>query len=159
MDNGRASKACWNERILRTAPDWLSAKELLKSRWLCASGIYHSAGNTLSIAGFKAVTEVGLTVQEFMCKEHRATWGDDDGWFMRCNAGLGMAEAEFKLWQVGNGDCPDPMDGQGKLLPLSAWELQQLTTPTIQQRSCNPKAFFGQANAVRGVRARVSCSP
>ena len=162
MDIGRAVKGCWHEAILATAPNWLTAQELLRVRWLCASGIYHSAGNSLSVAGFKAVIAAEITAQEFLCKFHDDEWGAEDHYFARCNAGLGMEEAEFKLSQVVRGDCPDPLDAAtGEVLPPSAWEQKQMRLPTIQQRSCNPAFFFGQANeqCPAAFMAHFPCKP
>ena len=148
LDIGRAVRGCWHEAVLATAPDWLGAQELLKARWLCASGVYHSAGNTLSIAAFRAVIAAEITAQEFLCKYHDDVWGPDDHYFARCNAGLGVEETEFKLSQVVRGDCDvhflDAATGEAKV--PDEWEQKQIRLPTIQQRSCNPAAYFGQAN-------------
>ena len=109
-------------------------------------GSYHSAGNTLSVAAFRRIAEEGLTGEEWLCKVHDADWKVEDSWFARCGAGLGMEEVEFKLWQVLNGDCPDPRTADGELVPLSPWEHKQSTLRTIQQRTCNPVLYYGQAN-------------
>ena len=60
MDIGRAISACWDDRIVLHTPgqeySWdqdprmsgLGADTLLMWRWLCATGVYHAASNTLS---------------------------------------------------------------------------------------------------------------
>ena len=58
---GRAVSACWTDQIVAYAPgaeadadtdtrtNGLNAGDMLKWRWLCATGVYHAAGNTLSV--------------------------------------------------------------------------------------------------------------
>ena len=42
----------------------LSAADLLKWRWLCATGVYHAAGNTLSLPILKTLTQQGTGVED-----------------------------------------------------------------------------------------------
>eukprot|EP00966_Prymnesium_polylepis_P214601 4969611-Prymnesium_polylepis.1 len=49
MNIGRGAQGCWTDHTADDAPDWLTPKDLLKWRWLCTTGIYHSALNTISI--------------------------------------------------------------------------------------------------------------
>ena len=36
LDIGLAVKGCWSDEMLRDAPGWVAAKDLLRWRWLCA---------------------------------------------------------------------------------------------------------------------------
>ena len=51
------------------------------------SGIYHSAGNTISIAAFHEIAREGILGEEWLCKAH-PEWADDDSFFARCGAGV-----------------------------------------------------------------------
>ena len=67
-----------------------------------------------------------------------------------------------KLAQVVRGDCPDPRDAAtGEVRPPDAWEQKQMRLPTIQQRSCDPAAYFGQANeqCPAAFMAHFPCKP
>ena len=67
MEIGLGAQGCWTDHVAAHTPDWLSAKELLKWRWLCTTGIYHSALNTLSINGYHAIIQRGEAAEDFVC--------------------------------------------------------------------------------------------
>jgi len=142
-DIGLAQRACWDDELVRGAPGWMTAKDVLRFRWLCSSGIYHSAGNTISNAGLQLAAQNGMSGQEFLCKRATlAVWGDNDPHFERCVAGLGMEEVDFKQQIVKEGKC----DIEASPAP---WELKQHQLPTQPQRlTCNPANDFGIANEV-----------
>lgn len=72
----------------------ITSKDLLRWRWLCASGIYHSAGNTISSAALKAAIPLGLIAEEIVCKVHNDVWTSKTSYFGRCAAGLGMDDVQ-----------------------------------------------------------------
>ena len=67
MEIGLGAQGCWTDHVAAHTPGWLSAKELLKWRWLCTTGIYHSALNTLSINGYHAIIQRGERAEDFVC--------------------------------------------------------------------------------------------
>lgn len=133
---GLAQKACWSDELTNVVPQ-LFAIDALRWRWLCSSGIYHSAGNTLSIAGFKQAEREGRSGQDFLCKR-QPEWGDYDPHFERCVAGLGMEEVEFKKHIVSEGKC-----GDGGA--LAEWEVHQMQLTQYQRITCDPARWFGTA--------------
>ena len=144
LDIGRAIKSCWTDQIVLHTPGpeedtdfykrmaGLSAKDLLKWRWLCATGVYHAAGNTLSVAIMKEIVSVGQGAEEFLCK-HANVWGATDRYFDRCAAGLGIKETELRLEKVKRRQC-EAVGGSASRggavgsasPPAAAWELRQL---------------------------------
>ena len=152
MDIGLAMKACWSDEIMRTAPDYIGAKALLKARWLCVSGIYHSAGNSVSVSAYHLIAAEGLLAEEWLCKQY-PEWQEDDAYFARCGAGLGMEEVEYMKWMVTEGNaCPvdgrkhHRTDDDGKALPVAPWEKKLAGLHTVMQRTCNPATQFGTAH-------------
>ena len=153
MDVGRAIKACWTDQIVLHTPGpeedadaytrmaGLSAKDLLKWRWLCATGVYHAAGNTLSPEVLVEVGNRGESAEEFLCR-HSNVWGENDRYFERCAAGLGIKETEVRLQQVIDGTCKPAITADGSQKPPADWELRELQQfgPT-QQLSCNPASL------------------
>ena len=176
LDIGRAVKACWSDQMLHTLPGWEpgttfncdyhprecprpSAGDLLKWRWLCATGVYHAAGNTLSLEVLDVLRHSRQSAEEFLCK-HMNVWGPDDRYFDRCAAGLGMNDAEERLAKVKTGECkPDPDR------PPAEWERRQLDQfGHTQQLSCNPASpVTGYPVAAQtcpgGFRAHFPCKP
>lgn len=125
----------------------LNPKDLLKWRWLCATGVYHAAGNTLSVEVLSRIGGIGQKAEEFLCKRSNL-WGDDAAYFDRCAAGLGIAETEGRLGLVKDGTCPSRMlsDGVTPRQP-APWEARQLKQfGQTQQLSCNPAKYFVMAN-------------
>jgi hypothetical protein len=118
----------------------LNPKDLLKWRWLCATGVYHAAGNTLSVEVLAKLGEIGSKAEDFLCKRSNL-WGDDAAYFDRCAAGLGMLETEGRLGLVKDGTCPARRlleDGVTPRQP-APWESRQLMQyGQTQQLSCNP---------------------
>eukprot|EP00966_Prymnesium_polylepis_P087455 2023623-Prymnesium_polylepis.2 len=116
LDIGRAVLACTDPTIVEHAPgpeySWdgdskqagLDGVNLLMWRWLCATGVYHAAANTLSVEILHVIGSSGGTVEQYLC-QHQNVWGDDDRYFDRCAAGLGMIDAETRLAKVMSGDC------------------------------------------------------
>jgi hypothetical protein len=94
LDLGRAASACWSDLIVDQTPgDWadsdadtrlsgLNAQDLLKWRWLCATGTYHAAGNTLSVPILAEIARLGLGAEEYLCKRSNL-WGDTAFYFDR----------------------------------------------------------------------------
>ena len=88
LDIGRALLGCWTDQIVAHTPsaelDWdtdpstngLTALDLAMFRWLCATGVYHAAGNTLSIPIMAHLAHAQIGAQEFLCK-HSNLWGRD----------------------------------------------------------------------------------
>ena len=96
LDVGRAVSACWSDTIMRHTPtgEWDPSKQwyeqmakeptalnLLQWRWLCATGVYHAAGNTLSLEVMEQLTRLPNggsphAIEEFLCK-HANTWGQE----------------------------------------------------------------------------------
>ena len=119
----------------------LNPKDLLKWRWLCATGVYHAAGNTLSVEVLQQLVDTGSKAEEYLCKRSNL-WGDEARYFDRCAAGLGMKETEGRLALVKDGECA-ARDGRAP----AAWESKQLMQyGQTQQLSCNPAKYFVQAN-------------
>ena len=170
LDVGRAVSACWTDKLvlsapgeLSTYPGWqgfdtdtdtrtngLSAQDLLKWRWLCATGVYHAAGNTLSVPILAQLAAQGSGAEEFLCKRSNL-WGENAWYFDRCAAGLGMKETEGRLGLVSQEKCPYGAKGgwtqAAGPLPPAAWELRQLQQfGQPMQRSCNPAKYFVMAN-------------
>jgi hypothetical protein len=83
----------------------LSPKDLLKWRWLCATGVYHAAGNSLSVEVLDDLVREGSSAEELLCRRSNL-WGADARYFDRCAAGLGMRETEMRLDLVRQGQCP-----------------------------------------------------
>ena len=103
-----------------TRTNGLNAKDLLKWRWLCATGVYHAAGNTLSVEALAQLAELGTTAEAFLCKRSNV-WGDGARYFDRCAAGLGIKETEGRLGLVATGQCSAQVvgvraDGGGALV-------------------------------------------
>lgn len=46
----------------------LNPQDLLKWRWLCATGVYHAAGNTLSVEVLNELGKRNEGAEEFLCK-------------------------------------------------------------------------------------------
>jgi hypothetical protein len=151
-DIGEAMKSCWADSFVRSAPGWLDAKGLLKWRWLCASGIYHSAGNTLTTEDMMLFKDSGFTAEEFMCK-HAHEWTWNDRFFERCAAGLGVQEVETRVGMVRSGIC------QPANKPAAAWAVKLHRNPNMQQLTCNPAKYFGTANDLcpGAFRAQFPC--
>ncbi|KAL1528477.1 hypothetical protein AB1Y20_009820 [Prymnesium parvum] len=116
FDIGRAVLACTDPTIVRHAPDSALSRDgdtksagmdginLLMWRWLCATGVYHAAANTLSVEILHMIGKWRGSVEEFLCK-HQNVWGDTDRYFDRCAAGLGISDAEERLKKVTSEDC------------------------------------------------------
>lgn len=102
-------------------------------RWLCATGVYHAAANTLSVEIMHEIGTSGQTVEEFLCK-HQHVWGLDDRYFDRCAAGLGMIDAEHRLAKVMSSDCKTTRNKAPAA--WETWQMQQFG-PTLQL-SCDP---------------------
>ena len=158
LDIGRAMNACWAEELVHNTPgdennrdydpitNGLTGKTLLMWRWLCATGIYHAAGNTLSLEIFRELVSIGSGAEEYLCKRSNL-WGDSARYFDRCAAGLGMKETEMRLDKVKTGDCKPTVDEDGNSVPPAPWERWQLAQfGQTQQLSCNPAKYFVQAN-------------
>ena len=47
----------------------LNAADLLKWRWLCATGVYHAAGNTLSLELLRDISNIGSSVEEYFAND------------------------------------------------------------------------------------------
>jgi hypothetical protein len=103
----------------------LSAADLLKWRWLCATGVYHASGNTLSPEVLDELVRINTGAEEFLCK-HSNLWGKYDRYFGRCAAGLGIKETEHRLIQVKNGECMARSTADGKQMAPAPWEMRQL---------------------------------
>ena len=191
LDIGRAVSACWSDDIVLHTPgpdedrdDYtrmagLSAGDMLKWRWLCATGVYHAAGNTLSLEILDKLVSIGSSAEEYLCKRANV-WGENDRfgsslqlwcyhvllhtslcpmrrYFDRCAAGLGIKETEMRLQSVSSGKCAsNPKQW------AAAWELQQLDQfGQAMQPSCNPAKYFVQANDMcpAAFRAHFPCQP
>jgi len=132
---------------------------LLMWRWLCATGVYHAAANTLSVEIMHEIGTKGESAEEFLCK-HMNVWGENTRYFDRCAAGLGMIDAEHRLAKVMNDDC--------KRTPGKApaeWERyhQRQFGPTLQL-SCNPASMqtgftVAMAGCPEGFRMHFPCIP
>lgn len=104
-----------------TRSSGLNPQDMLKWRWLCATGVYHAAGNTLSVEALQKTNDIGSTAEELLCRRSNL-WGDDTPYFDRCAAGLGMKETEGRLQMVREGKCPSRAPGGQPV----AWERAQL---------------------------------
>jgi len=179
MDVGRAVSSCWASSIVHYAPgldadqdqdtrtNGLNAKDLLKWRWLCSTGVYHAAGNTLSVELLaELVAMPGMTAEAFLCKRANV-WGDDDRYFDRCAAGLGIKETEGRLGLVARAQCAAQVvgaraDGGDVVAPPRAWEARQLQQRgQTMQLSCNPAKYFVVANdqCPFAFKANFPCDP
>jgi len=158
MDVGRGMLACWSDQMVQHTPGpefdrdtdtrsaALSAKDMMKWRWLCATGLYHAAGNTLSVEVLSQLNAAGSGAQEYLCKRSNL-WGDSARYFDRCAAGLGVKETEARLQMVRDGQCTPRVLASGELRPPADWEMLQLSQfGQTQQFSCNPAKYFVQAN-------------
>ncbi|KAL1507404.1 hypothetical protein AB1Y20_008246 [Prymnesium parvum] len=158
LDVGQAMEACWDDAIVDHTPGQkydrdtdtrssaLSAKDLLKWRWLCATGIYHAAGNTMSVEILSKLAAAAVGAEEYLCKRSNV-WGDEARYFDRCAAGLGIKETEARLQQVKRGECVPAVLRDGSAKPPAVWEEKQLRQyGQTQQISCNPAKYFVQAN-------------
>jgi len=130
---------CWTDMLVHKTPNWMSAQDALRWRWLCTSGVYHAAGNTLTNGGLKLAADAGQTAEQFLCKRHSDDWGDNDAHFHRCGAGLGMPLANMKVQFAKQGKCNQP---EG---PMD-WERAQAAYPEVQKLTCNPAAYFWPAH-------------
>eukprot|EP00326_Haptolina_ericina_P033261 CAMPEP_0181245200 /NCGR_PEP_ID=MMETSP1096-20121128/43290_1 /TAXON_ID=156174 ORGANISM="Chrysochromulina ericina, Strain CCMP281" /NCGR_SAMPLE_ID=MMETSP1096 /ASSEMBLY_ACC=CAM_ASM_000453 /LENGTH=638 /DNA_ID=CAMNT_0023341847 /DNA_START=39 /DNA_END=1952 /DNA_ORIENTATION=+ len=162
MDIGRAAQGCWTDHTADNVPNWLSSKELLKWRWLCTTGIYHSALNTLSVNGYHAIDQRGEVAEDFVCKKDETR--DAGGRlpeFERCAAGLGAGGAEWKIRMVREGACPVRKDEEGVIMPPAEWEIQQLGRPQMRQRTCYPMVWYANANdnCPQAFQAHFPCDP
>ena len=52
----------------------LDGTNLLMWRWLCATGVYHAAANTLSVEILREIGNRGLSAEEYLC-QHQSVWG------------------------------------------------------------------------------------
>lgn len=79
------------------------------------------------------LVERGGTAEEYLCK-HQHVWGENDRYFDRCAAGLGIIDAEQRLAKVKSGECKAQTNKQP-----ADWELFQLQQfgPTLTL-TCNP---------------------
>ena len=165
--------ACWSDSIVDHTPGpqydrdqdtrsaALSAKDLLKWRWLCATGLYHASGNTLSVEILDALVQAGSGAQEYLCKRSNL-WGEDARYFDRCAAGLGVKETEARLEKVRTRECAPATLLGGAPKPPQDWELRQLHQyGQTQQYSCNPAKYFVQANdkCPLAYKANFPCDP
>ena len=87
----------------------------------------------MSVEILKQIGDGEQSVEEYLCK-HQNAWGDDDRYFDRCAAGLGITDSEHRLAKVMAGDCKVT---KGKA--PAAWETFQMEQfgPSLQL-SCNP---------------------
>ena len=160
LDIGRAVLACTDPTLADHAPgpeySWdadpqmggFDGQNLLMWRWLCATGVYHAASNTLSVEALQAIGRRAQTPEQALCV-HQNVWNEDSRYFDRCAAGLGMIDAMERMAKVLTGDCPVTPNK-----PPAAWErhqLQQFGPPL--QLSCNP------ASATTGFTVAMSTCP
>ena len=158
LDIGRAVLACWTDQIVDHTPgieydqdtdprqQGLNAQDMLKWRWLCATGAYHAAANTLSLEVLRELVRIDSTVEDYLCKRSNL-WGEDARYFDRCAAGLGIKEAEGRLDLVRRGECSPGVTAEGDPLPPAEWETRQLQQfGQTMQLSCNPAKYFVIAN-------------
>ena len=122
----------------------LDGTNLLMWRWLCATGVYHAAANTLSVDILHEIGRSEQSVEEYLCK-HQHVWSENKRYFDRCAAGLGMIDAEHRLEKVMSGDCKRSGGTPDE------WELFQLHQfgPTLQL-SCNPASTVTGFTVVMG---------
>ena len=123
----------------------LDGANLLMWRWLCATGVYHAAANTLSLEIMHEISRRHQSVEEFLCK-HQNVWGLNDRYFDRCAAGLGITDAEHRLGQVVSGDCKFTADRAP-----AQWETFQMQQfgPALQL-SCDPASTLTGFTVVMG---------
>jgi hypothetical protein len=148
-------KTCWtrdcggrfdHDTDANTRQGGLNSKDLLKWRWLCATGVYHAAGNTLSVEVLNELAKKGSSVQQYLCKRSNL-WGEDGPYFDRCAAGLGVKEAEGRLEMVRSGQCLPRKSAEGVLVAPASWEAHWLRQfGQTMQFSCNPAKYFPLAN-------------
>jgi len=145
FDIGEAVLACTDPRIVEHAPDpffsmdfdtksmGMDGINLMMWRWLCATGVYHAAANTMTVEILYDIAKRGGTAEDFLCK-HQNVWGEEDRYFDRCAAGLGVIDAEERLEKVRKGICKLRYGKQP-----AKWELRQREQfgPTLQL-TCNP---------------------
>ena len=110
-----------------TRSSGLNPQDMLKWRWLCATGVFHASGNTLSVEALQRTIEMESTAEELLCRRSNL-WGDDTPYFDRCAAGLGMKETEKRLTLVKEGKC----DGTSSDGRPAAWEIAQCAQCTLQ---------------------------
>ena len=128
-------------------------------RWLCATGVYHAAANTLSVEIMHAIGSKGETAEEYLCK-HQNVWGENERYFDRCAAGLGMIDAEHRLAKVMSGDCK-----LGYAKEPAQWEKRQMNQfGDTLQLSCNPASLVTGFTVVMGTcpagfRMHFPCVP
>ena len=164
FDVGRAVLACTDPTLANHAPGveysldtddhlgdarktyGLDGINSLMWRWLCATGVYHAAANTVSVEMMHKIGTAGGTVEEYLC-QHQNVWGEGDRYFDRCAAGLGMIDGEHRLAKVMTGECKvDPDKGPAE------WELYQWSQfgPALQL-TCNPASLVtGFTVAMKG---------
>jgi len=160
FDIGKAILACTDPSLRDHAPgpeegwdadpktygwDGLNA---MMWRWLCATGVYHAAANTLTVEQMHQIGTIGSSAEEWLCK-HMHVWGENTRYFDRCAAGLGMIDAEHRLAKVMSGKCKRTEGTEP-----AEWERQHSRQfgPTLQL-SCDP------ANAVTGFIAAMGGCP
>eukprot|EP00966_Prymnesium_polylepis_P102211 2367115-Prymnesium_polylepis.1 len=117
-------------------------------RWLCATGVYHAAANTLSVEILRDIGQSQQSVEEYLCK-HQHVWSENTRYFDRCAAGLGIMDSEHRLEQVMAGEC-DVTKGKSP----DPWELFQFQQygATLQASGLPhvaPKTRGGQINMTR----------
>ena len=171
LDIGRAILACTDPNLQDHAPgpqySWdgdtrmsgLDGTNLLMWRWLCATGVYHAAANTVSVEIMRKIGESGKSVEEYLCQRQNV-WSEKDRYFDRCAAGLGMIDAEQRLAKVMSGDCKLRYGKEP-----AEWEMYQYRQfgPTMQL-SCNPASPVTGFTAVMGTcpegfRMHFPCIP
>jgi len=144
MDIGRAAEACWTDKAAIDVPPWVGSKELLRWRWICATGVYHSAVNTLSLEALYVLQDAGILVEDLICKRtNRET--EDRPYFVKCAAGLGVQEAEEKLDRVRKNVCYPKRRDDGTPYAPAQWEVNQLKLTDIMQRTCHTGRDFAIA--------------
>lgn len=139
----------------------LNPKDMLKWRWLCATGVYHAAGNTLSSEIYRDLAASGSGAEEYLCRRSNL-WGDEQRWFDRCAAGLGMIETEARLDRIKDGTCHARTEPNGAPTPPAPWESHWLRQyGQTLHRSCNPAKYFVIANdkCPLAYRAHYPCKP
>lgn len=177
FDIGKAVLACTDPSLANYAPGveysldtddrlgdarktyGLDGINLLMWRWLCATGVYHAAANTVSVEMIHKIGEAGGTVEEYLC-QHQNVWNENERYFDRCAAGLGMIDAEHRLTKVMTGTCKHDPDKEP-----AEWELFQWNQfgPALQL-SCDPASpVTGFAVAMKGCaeafRMHFPCQP
>eukprot|EP00966_Prymnesium_polylepis_P275020 6354880-Prymnesium_polylepis.1 len=148
MDVGPAVLACTDPTLRDHSPgpenSWdfdarsygYDGINLLMWRWLCATGVYHAAANTLSVEVLYEIGTAGGTVEEYLC-QHQNVWSEKDRYFDRCAAGLGMIDAEHRLAKVMSGDCK--LHASQRAADWETFQLRQFG-PALQL-SCNPASL------------------